>query len=87
MKRYIYWGLLDRSYLFFFFLITIFLFLKKLKLFKTNICVNFWTLLGLKSQLTQTYDHTGVLLLNGHKFGPEEEVTPTLKERSKGDGP
>lgn len=47
----------------------------KLKLFKANICVNFWTLLGLKSQLTQIYDHTGVLVLNGHELGPEEEVT------------
>lgn len=54
-----------------------FIFLNMLKLFKTNICVNFGALLDVKFQLMQIYDHFCVLSLNGHEGegGSEGEVS------------
>lgn len=66
-----------------------FIFLNKLKLFKTSICVNFGALLDVKFQLMQIYDQLCVLSLNGHEGegGSEGEVSIHWREADKGDGP
>lgn len=67
----------------------LFLFLDKLKLFKANVCANFWTLQGVKFQLIQIRDHLCVLSLTGHEGegGSEEDVSVPSREGSKKDGP